>query len=105
MLETVYHCLTFGIFSTLGVLLLTLWRAVYDQQFDFHLWAAQRRRTPAPSGLSSEAIQLVQRAVQMLQGDKEAFVSLLADQYVKHPDRSDVWVLQKVIHDLERDRH
>lgn len=104
MLELIYHCFVFGLFSILGLMVLILWRAVYDQRFDFHLWKKQGKQSRASLELSPRAIQLVQRAIQMLQGDEEAFVSLLADQYSKHPDRSDVWVLEKVIHDLERDR-
>jgi hypothetical protein len=104
MLETLYHCLVFGLFAAFGLLLLMFWRAVYDQRFDFNLWSRQGRRSAAPSEFSPRAQQLMEQLYQLLQGDKETFVSLLADQYVKHPDRSDAWIVEKVIHDLERDR-
>jgi hypothetical protein len=104
MLELFYHGLVFGLFAILGLLLLFLWRTVYDQQFDFHLWAVQGRRSAVRHEFSPKALELIDQLYQMLQGDGETFESLLSDQYIKHPDRSDVWVLEKCIRDLERDR-
>jgi hypothetical protein len=104
MLELLIHGLVFGIFAILGLLLLLLWRTVADQKYDFHLWAAQGRRSTVTHEFSPKALELIDQLYRMLQGDAQTFESLLADQYVKHPERSDVWVLEKVIRDLERDR-
>jgi hypothetical protein len=104
MLELIFHCLIFGVFAIVGLLLLFLWRAVYDQQFDFHLWATQQRRRQDDKTVSPEVIELVERGLQMMRGDQEALIRLAANQFCKHPDRSDVWVWEKVIYDLERDR-
>jgi hypothetical protein len=104
MLETLYHCLVFGLFAAFGLLLLMFWRAVYDQRFDFNLWAAQGRRSAVQHEFSPKALELIDQLYRMLQGDAETFESLLAEQYDRHPDRSDVWVLEKCIRDLERDR-
>ena len=104
MLETIYRCLLFGIFSTLAVLLLMLWRAVYSQQFDFNLWSKQGRKRRAPTDFSPKAQQLIVLIYQRLQGNKGALVDLYLDQQRKHPERSDVWIMEKILHDLERDR-
>jgi hypothetical protein len=64
--------------------------------------------TPWPTVLlrhNQQTRQLFGKLVKLLQGDSEAANRLLAYQRTKNPDKSEEWVLEKVISDLQRDRH
>ncbi|MEC4816542.1 MAG: hypothetical protein SAK29_25240 [Scytonema sp. PMC 1069.18] len=43
--------------------------------------------------------------VRLLQGDSSAANRLLTHQRTKHPEKSEEWILEKVIDDLKRDQH
>ncbi len=49
--------------------------------------------------------ELQHQLIGMLRGDIATAKRLLKQQRQQHPGRSDNWYLEKVIHDLERDRH
>lgn len=75
------------------------------QQFTAH-------RASKPQGRISHsyANDPINRSLQsdlliLLKGDVRAAKRLLRQQRQKHPGKSDNWYLEKVIYDLERDRH
>lgn len=49
--------------------------------------------------------KLEQRLMQMLSGDEAAARRLIESEKVRHPGRSENWYWEKVIYNLERDRH
>lgn len=54
---------------------------------------------------SQSLFTLQNRLLSLVANDRGAAQRLLAGEKVKHPKRSDDWLFEKVIHDLERDRH
>lgn len=54
---------------------------------------------------SQSLFTLQNRLLSLVGNDREAAQRLLAGEKVRHPKRSDDWLFEKVIHDLERDRH
>lgn len=60
-----------------------------------------RRSTPARTS-SKPAIQ--QRLYQLVYGDRATADRLLRQARSRYPDRSEQWILEKVVFDLERDR-
>jgi outer membrane biosynthesis protein TonB len=44
------------------------------------------------------------KLVKLLNGDRAAADRLLQSARLRHPDRSEQWIVEKCIHDLERDR-
>lgn len=61
-------------------------------------WSSSYRNDPRNRELQHELIGL-------LRGDIATAKRLLKHQRRLHPGQSDNWYLEKVIHDLERDRH
>jgi len=59
---------------------------------------------PSPANVSTKARQLQSRLLVLLNGDRKIAERLLAQVQKAHPGRSEEWWLEKVIHDLERDR-
>ncbi|HEY9805435.1 MAG TPA: hypothetical protein V6D04_02635, partial [Candidatus Obscuribacterales bacterium] len=60
--------------------------------------------TPFPPKVSAKTKQLQSRLLTLLNGDRQTAERLLAQVQKANPDRSGEWWLEKVIHDLERDR-
>lgn len=71
-----------------------------------------RPQPPRPRGRISQSYRTDPRnrylqsdLLVLVKGDVAAAKRLLAQQRRKHPGKSDNWYLEKVIYDLERDRH
>jgi hypothetical protein len=78
-------------------------RQLYPGQSDN--WYLERVIHNLEFASTSISRELKQKLVNMLQGDIAAADRLLTLEYELHPGHSGSWYLEKVIHDLERDRH
>jgi hypothetical protein len=104
MLETVYRCLVFGLFSVLGLLLWMLWKALAQQQKENFLRPNPNRPDYPQQVPTKYAVELRQTLTSMLQGDTDALNRLMQAERARHGERGEVWHLEKCIRDLERDR-
>jgi hypothetical protein len=59
---------------------------------------------PSASGLNQASSYLRRKLLRLLHDDQAAAVRLFNHAQMKYPDRSINWCVEKVIHDLERDR-
>jgi hypothetical protein len=98
--------------ALLYIVLLVLAIAQIAQQLSGQQWQPFSKLANRPRGKVSHSYrtdphnrQLQTDLLVLLKGDVATAKRLLKQQRQKHPGRSDNWYLEKVIHDLERDRH
>jgi len=104
MIGILINCIA-GLFLVVaGLLILSL---VLDSSSSTKPKQRPRRRKSKASRLSSAAPpHLKSRLVtELLNGDSRAAARLVRHAKQNNPGRSETWVLEKVIFDLERDRH
>lgn len=65
----------------------------------------QNYQSPPQKHSSQSLFTLQNRLLSLVGNDRGAAQRLLAGEKVRHPERCDDWLCEKVIHDLERDRH
>lgn len=63
------------------------------------------RRVPIVGVRASQANRLQPKLLSLLNGDTKTAQRLLEAAKFKHPEKSEHWLFEKVIYDLERDRH
>jgi hypothetical protein len=66
-------------------------------------WKAQPHASASKSVLMKPSLQ--HKLLTLLHNDRQAANRLIQQTQVRHPDRSLDWCVEKVIYDLQRDRH
>ncbi|MGM3305091.1 hypothetical protein ACSQ6I_03750 [Anabaena sp. WFMT] len=68
-------------------------------------WLTPKPKRSASTGRGEIKRDLQSRLLQLLNNDVDAAMRLINQQRRLHPKKSDRWILEKVIWDLERDRN
>jgi hypothetical protein len=104
MLELIFHGFVFGLFAIFGLLILMLCRVLARQQKENFLRPNPNSPDYPAQPWTHEVLELRQTLISMLRGDTDALNRLMQAERARHGERGEVWVLEKCIRDLERDR-